>query len=195
MWLDLGCGTGHLAASLAGKGLRVIGADHDVEMGRFAAKRFQSAGRLSFLASKAESLPFLDQSLDGVVAVSLAGCLSSPDLFFKEMYRVLRPKGRAIITFTNEESLCLKTDAFFWRFLGSKKSDEKYRLYAFKEADEKLRQAGFAVRQVRYLNFFFNAGRFRIPPGRLVLSAERLSRTPMASRLARNFILLAERLL
>src|SRR5258708_34281979 len=40
LWLEVGCGPGHLAASLARLGARVVGLDLDLRMARYARRRW-----------------------------------------------------------------------------------------------------------------------------------------------------------
>jgi SAM-dependent methyltransferase len=108
-WLDVGCGTGRLTERLAAHGVDVIGIDADPAMIRHARERAIAAGRqLSYAVSTAEKLPFPDASVEGVVAVSLIGCLESSPAFYKEVVRVLKPDGAAVLTYTNGASWLLR---------------------------------------------------------------------------------------
>ena len=100
-WLDVGCGTGHLAAALAAAGLQVTGVDADSRMIAAAKTRFPE---LSFETADASFLPFPDGSVDGIVATSVLGCLEDPAGFVAEAARVLRPAGTVVLTFTNRSS-------------------------------------------------------------------------------------------
>src|SRR5262245_32030834 len=104
-WLDLGCGPGHATALLANGHNRIVGADADPYMLYAAHER---DNELELVAAHAESLPFASEALHGVVAISLTGCLAAPEECFSEIYRVLRPNGTAVITFTNRASWLLR---------------------------------------------------------------------------------------
>src|SRR6195256_3429290 len=67
LWLDVGCGPGHLAAALARLGARVVGLDLDPLMACYAQRRW----RRPFTAADAALLPVADRSCAGIVAVSL----------------------------------------------------------------------------------------------------------------------------
>jgi ubiquinone/menaquinone biosynthesis C-methylase UbiE len=201
LWVDIGCGTGYLSARLSERGLSVIGVDHDIEMIEFANERFLNhriTHRPVFVTAKADSLPFDDNTTDGVVAVSLAGCLSSPDGFFREAHRVLRKNGFVIITFTNRASLlikinwCLNKASYMIR--SPAPSDGQYRVYACAEVVDKLEKAGLRVINVRFYNFFINVGDLMIPPKPLAIYCERLSKYNISRRLGGNFIVVAHKI-
>ncbi len=200
LWLDIGCGTGYLSAKLSEMGLSVIGVDHDTKMIGFANKLFErnrKLNRLAFMTARAESLPIDDSTTDGIVAVSLAGCLSSPDKFFREAHRVLRKNGLAIITFTNRASLLIKINWCLNRAWYMMKkpadSDDRYRVYACAEAVDRLEKAGFSIITTRFYNFFLNVGDWMIPPKPLAVYCERLNRYKISHRLSGNFIIIARK--
>jgi len=201
LWLDIGCGTGDLAVKLSEMGLSVIGVDHDPRMIEFANKRFlwhSIVNRLTFTTAKAEFLPFVDNSTDGIVAASLAGCLSLPDKFFQEAYRVLRKNGFAIITFTNRTSLLLKINWCLNKTLHMIRkptdSDDQYQLYACTEIADKLQKIGFRILNTRFYNFFLNAGDRMIPPKWLAIHCERFNKYKMGHRVGGNFIIVAQKI-
>ncbi len=94
--LDVGCGTGRLAAALAERGLDAYGVDASPEMLAVARRKLPAA---SFAEGRAERLPFADGSCDRLVfwlVVHLVDRLVA----FAEAHRVLAPGGRvAIVTF------------------------------------------------------------------------------------------------
>lgn len=94
--LDLGCGTGIVAARLARPGLRVLGADTSYGMASMAFRR----GVPVVLASGTR-LPVRSSSLDAVSAVWLLHLLRDPGAvedLVAEAGRVLRPGGVFVTT-------------------------------------------------------------------------------------------------
>jgi ubiquinone/menaquinone biosynthesis C-methylase UbiE len=96
---DMGCGPGHIARYLQNAGLtRVSGVD-------LSPRMVQQAQRLNpgmaFRVGDMLELPFEDGSLAGIVA--LYAIVNIPtDLLptvFREMWRVLRPEGRLLLSF------------------------------------------------------------------------------------------------
>ncbi len=100
--LDLGCGTGNLAAALAERGYNVIGTDIAEGMIRQARMSFPSAKvDWQLLPVNWTRLPVPDGSLDAVVSSSVFEYL--PDLrhAFSECARVVRPGGYLLLTVPN----------------------------------------------------------------------------------------------
>lgn len=96
--LDVGCGTGSLAAMLADRapGARIAGVDADPEMlARARAKRPD----VDWREGRAESLPFADGSVDLVVSSLFFHHLppAGKRAVAAEILRVLRPGGRLAI--------------------------------------------------------------------------------------------------
>jgi len=93
--LDLGCGTGMLLSPLERRAKLVVGVDMSAEMLRTAKKR---AGRALLILADADHLPFADGSFDMVVSVTLLQNMPDPGKTVRELARVLRSDGKAIIT-------------------------------------------------------------------------------------------------
>lgn len=97
--LDLGCGPGHWSTRLArryGAGSRVIGLD--LAPGMIEVARRQHGDGVRWLCADAAALPLHAQSQDLIFSnLAIQWC---PDLetVLKELQRVLRPGGRALIT-------------------------------------------------------------------------------------------------
>jgi ubiquinone/menaquinone biosynthesis C-methylase UbiE len=96
--LDAGCGTGILAAHIAGHAERVIGMDISHSMLGVARARQVAQGKrnIEFLVGNAEALPFRDASFDCVVS-SAALYNTRLDRSLPELRRVVRPGGRIVV--------------------------------------------------------------------------------------------------
>lgn len=93
--LDLGCGTGALAAALCATGGRVVGLDFSLPMLRVARRR--ASGRWTVSAGDALALPFADSSLAAAAtAFTLRNVVDLPGAL-AELARVLRPGGRLAV--------------------------------------------------------------------------------------------------
>lgn len=142
--LDLGTGTGYLAFPLAKKfpASTVIGLDIVTE----TLKRNEEAagdngvGNLKFLSYDGMKLPFTDNSADTII--SRYALHHFPDIMysFGEMYRILKPDGRLIISdpAPNENDTCYFADKFM-----QMKPDGHIRFYRLNEYKEMLGQLGF----------------------------------------------------
>jgi demethylmenaquinone methyltransferase/2-methoxy-6-polyprenyl-1,4-benzoquinol methylase len=97
--LDVACGTGDLSLAIAKQtGARVIGTDFCRPMLEIAARKATtSVSLIPFVEGDALKLPFADNSFDAVsIAFGLRN-LSSVEGGLKELWRVLKPTGRAAI--------------------------------------------------------------------------------------------------
>jgi ubiquinone/menaquinone biosynthesis C-methylase UbiE len=186
-WLDLGCGTGHLSAQLAAAGLDVTAVDSDPAMVEAAATRFGDRGRLRFVVGDATALDFAPSTFDGVVATSLVGCLGESAPFFAEVQRVLRPGGRAVLTFTNRASLL---NAFARRLRRRPSAlAVAARGYTAREARRDLERAGLAVERVRFVNWFVCGGSRVFPPAPVAFRLD----GPVGALVAWNIVVVAEK--
>jgi SAM-dependent methyltransferase len=197
LWLDAGCGPGHLATRLAGAGLRVIGVDLDAASVYGARDRSREPpGRaLHLLCADACAVPLAGGSVDGVVATSLAGCLPDVAAFLREAARVLKPGGWLVMTFTNRASLLLRLNAAAARaerwLTGAPGDPVRYRLYSAGQIDGLLVEAGFQRDRLCHYSYVLNLGPSLWPPPALARRLDRDARR--GSRLARNGLVVATR--
>jgi len=102
--LDIGCGTGRVAAALAGRyAATVSGVDPSPEMLEVARGRVPG-GVVALELGTAESLPFKDGSFEGAVMQLVVHLVDRPRAF-AEAYRVLVPQGRLVISTVNPAAL------------------------------------------------------------------------------------------
>jgi SAM-dependent methyltransferase len=93
--LDVGCGTGHHLADLRARGYAAAGIDGSADMLEHA--RGLNPGADIRLAD-VDALPFPDASFDYVLCVEVLRYLPEPTACIREMARVLRPGGVALVT-------------------------------------------------------------------------------------------------
>jgi SAM-dependent methyltransferase len=93
--LDLGCGTGNVAAALVAAGARVVGVDPAARLVEVARGAVPGA---TFLEGRAEALPLPARSVDlAVSSFALIFC-PEPARAAAELARVLRPGGRLVMS-------------------------------------------------------------------------------------------------
>ena len=93
--LDVACGTGDLTVALfENTGARVIGIDFCRPMLELGARKYP---QISFVEGDALQLPFGDAAFDAVTIGFGLRNLSSTEGGLKELRRVLKPRGRAVI--------------------------------------------------------------------------------------------------
>jgi demethylmenaquinone methyltransferase/2-methoxy-6-polyprenyl-1,4-benzoquinol methylase len=98
--LDVCCGTGDLALLLKryiGESGRAVGVDFAPPMVEIARERSSGRGRIWFVQGDAESLPLPDAGFDAITIGFGVRNLSRVEVALRELHRVLRPGGRAVI--------------------------------------------------------------------------------------------------
>jgi SAM-dependent methyltransferase len=150
--LDVGCGTGANLEMLSGFG-NAEGVDISEEALAFCADK-----GLKVHKGLAESLPFEQEEFDIVTALDVVEHLDDDLAGLKEMYRVTKTGGRAL----------LFVPAFMWLW-GVQDDISNHRIrYTRKQIVDRVNQAGFEVDRATYANITFFAP---ILAGRLLMKA------------------------
>src|SRR5215210_6700061 len=101
--IDIGCGPGFLGeqmAEIVGSKGRVLGIDLSEDLLAFARNR-NTRDWLTYQSGDAKALDVSDGSFDVAVSAQVLEYLDDPDSALREMFRVLRPGGRAVIMNTD----------------------------------------------------------------------------------------------
>src|SRR5258708_15892790 len=93
--LDVGCGTGHLAGELMQRGYTAWGADLSDAMVEYAREHYS---RDRFRVGDIEQIPFPDNTFDAVMCLGVMEYLEKDEPALREMWRGLKPGGRAGVT-------------------------------------------------------------------------------------------------
>ncbi|MQA82033.1 MAG: methyltransferase domain-containing protein [Streptosporangiales bacterium] len=98
--VDVGTGTGFVAAGLAGRAATVLGVDNPPAMLAVAHNHLDELGvdRVRVLAGELDRLPLPDHSVDAAVANMVLHHAPDPAVMLTEMARVVRPGGRVAVT-------------------------------------------------------------------------------------------------
>ena len=98
MVLDAGCGTSNLSVRLENLGANVVGTDYSLEGLKIGKSK--SAGITLLMNDLNINLPFKDCSFDKIVSCNTLYLLPTENLpsVYKEIYRVLKPGGKVVIT-------------------------------------------------------------------------------------------------
>jgi len=149
--LDVGCGTG---ANL--ELLLQFGQAEGVDVADEALAFCSSRGLQNVKKGRAEDLPFDDRSFDVITGLDVVEHLDDDLLGLREMYRVLKPGGSAL----------LFVPAFM--FLWGVQDDISHhrRRYTLAEIRSAVTRAGFRVERSTYINISFF---FPILAGRLLM--------------------------
>ncbi|HEV7528646.1 MAG TPA: class I SAM-dependent methyltransferase [Solirubrobacteraceae bacterium] len=171
---DVGCSTGYLLEDIRGAypDAQLIGIDL-LAGGLRKAHELVPDARL--LHADACSLPLADASVDGVVSANLLEHIADDRRALREMARVLKPAGRAVVVVPAGPS----TFDYYDRFLGHQ------RRYARRELARKGREAGLEVVEDLHLaSLVFPA--FWLVKARNRLRFGRLEGPALAARVARD---------
>jgi ubiquinone/menaquinone biosynthesis C-methylase UbiE len=93
--LDIGCGTGHLAGELMQRGYAAWGVDLSEAMVAYAREHYDPD---RFRVGDIEQIPFPDNTFDAVMCLGVMEYLEKDEHALREMWRVLKPGGHAVIT-------------------------------------------------------------------------------------------------
>ena len=102
--LDFAAGTCWASELLSRLGVRTIAVDLSVEMMRRGRTRLSADSRLvfrddaAFVTARGQSLPFMAGSFDGVLCMNALHHLPSYASALREIFRVLKPGGRAVFS-------------------------------------------------------------------------------------------------
>ena len=105
--LDAGCGSGVTAARLMERGYAVWGIDLAEPMIRQAR---ELCGSDQFGVGDIEHIPFADNTFDVVVSLGVIEYLESDEQALREILRVLRPGGRAVVAIPSGSSPLRRLD-------------------------------------------------------------------------------------
>jgi len=109
--LILGCGEGSDEKNIKNlyPDCRIWSVDISVEM---ISRAISSHSPSQFFLAAAECLPFPSCSFDRVISREVIEHVANPALMLNEVFRVLKPDGRAVITTENEESWALENTQY-----------------------------------------------------------------------------------
>lgn len=137
--LDIGCGTGALITELQKYG-NVVGIDRSEDALKFCRER----GITNVKLGSAIKIPEPDKKYDAVMALDLLEHLDDDKEAMKEIKRVLRPDGVAIIF----------VPAFMFLWGVTDVVSEHKRRYTKKELVIRLKEMGFEIKRASYFNTF-----------------------------------------
>jgi SAM-dependent methyltransferase len=185
--LDVGCGTGTLAARLAAAGFTVTGLDPSQGMLDVMA---ESAPAVERVRGEGTELPFEDETFDVAITVAALHHVADPDdvrATLVEMVRVLRPGGQIVVWDHNPRNP-------YWKNLMARvpQDDGSERLVPEEEILGGLEEGGGEVIGSSQLGLVPDF----VPPSLLGLArvAERVvERTPGLRRLCAHNVILARR--
>jgi 2-polyprenyl-3-methyl-5-hydroxy-6-metoxy-1,4-benzoquinol methylase len=176
--LDDGCGDGIFIQDFVDRCKRVIATDISQDMLRHGKSRL--AGKpIDWIESNGTRLPFRSESFDAAVSLEVIEHVPDAAAFARELHRVLKPGGRIVISTPNRLSAYSLTDSLVrsraWicltnlirgRPLSTAGQHPPYDNWRTPDDLEALlREAGFAVEEVRTTCFLPGAPSYSLPIG------------------------------
>jgi len=185
--LDVGCGTGVLAARLAAAGYAMSGVDPSAGMLEVLRSRFPA---VEAVQASGTELPFADGSFELVLTVAALHHIADPGdvrRTLAEMVRVARPGGRIVVWDHNPRN------PYWGRLMARVPQDTgEERLIGERELLDGLARAGARIVRSLQLGLVPDF----VPPAGLRAAAalERgVERTPLIRRLGAHNVILAEK--
>jgi ubiquinone/menaquinone biosynthesis C-methylase UbiE len=136
--LDVGCGTGELLTRLAAKypEARLAGLDPVPEMLKVARRKLSV--KVELRVGWANELPWPDDSFDIVVSCNMFHYITHPVEAVREMERVLRPRGKMVITDWCDDYIACRVCNLYLRLTAK----AHYKTYRQSECASLLKEAG-----------------------------------------------------
>ncbi len=144
--LDIGCGEGTYDYRIALRGARVFGFDLDGNQLR-RAQAFHKTPSTGFVCAHADAFPLRSGQFDTVMSLCVFEHLPDDRQTLREMWRVLRPGGRILLTL---DSLSLEEIGEAWRD-GHRERHSVLQFYTHPSVGSLLEHCGFRLIRHRYL--------------------------------------------
>jgi SAM-dependent methyltransferase len=189
--LELGCGTGVFLRRVGRHGARIVGLDLSKQLLGKAREQAATLANVRLLCGDAERLPFPDGCFDAVYGSSVLHHLTLENAA-REVFRVLRPGGRAVFT---EPNILNPQVAFMFhvgltkRYFGVSPDEMAFSRF---RALITLQDVGFRPVQSVPFDFLHPA----TPPGwldRVERLGRWLERLPFVNEIAGSQLILAQR--
>jgi ubiquinone/menaquinone biosynthesis C-methylase UbiE len=154
--LDIGCGTGQLAARIHEElpAAAVVGCDFSAGMLERAANRVEA---ITWVRGDAGRLPFHDGIFDAIVSTEAFHWFPDQDGALREFHRVLRPGGRLLLALVNTPTSLVSN----LMHAGSRLVGEPFYWPTTLQMRRRVERAGFRVQEQRRI---FRLPGFLLPP-------------------------------
>ncbi|MEW6095170.1 MAG: class I SAM-dependent methyltransferase [bacterium] len=99
--LEVGCAVGYFLELAQASGWEAQG----VELSPWASQYAREKTKVQVATGKLEEVRFPDAYFDAIVMIELIEHTQNPNIFLKEVYRILKPDGMILITTPNSKSI------------------------------------------------------------------------------------------
>jgi len=139
--LDVGCGSGTIVKRLLKREKKAIGIDIGKKFVDFCQSKYKSA---IFCEADAQFLPFSSECFDTIVCSEVMEHLENPEKALKEFNRVLRPRGKLILTTPNISFLWAFVEAI-WTRIRKKMLETRHKSFTRRRLRFLLDRTGFNI--------------------------------------------------
>ena len=158
--LEVGCGQGGFSLHLANLGASVVGTDFSSKAIEISTNRqLAQESSAKFLVADAQALPFADKSFDLVVSCECLEHVPIPEKALAEMFRVLKPNGRLVLTTENYSNGMLIYWLLSWvqgkPFNSGSDVQPIDHFFLYWRVIRMMRKAGFTLARVLGAHFVF----------------------------------------
>ncbi len=150
VFLDIACGGGHLLKEAEKSGVKTAGVDISIQALSIARRNAPGA---KLFCSAGEMLPFRDESFDYAVNLGSLEHFLDPEAGLKEMNRVLKKRGRALLLLPNSFFLMIVWNVFRTGSAGRSTDQEIERLATREEWASMILDAGLKIEKVYKYNY------------------------------------------
>ncbi len=161
--LEVGCALGYFL-ELAQK------ADWEaqgVELSPWAAQYAREKTKAQVSTGKLEDIKFPDSYFDAIVMIELIEHTQTPDIFLKEVYRILKPEGMILITTPNSRSIHAKIWREKFQEILIPKIPEHLFLFSIPTIKRILELTNFKIIQLQTKTYLKRYYDYQIPAGLL----------------------------
>lgn len=158
--LDIGCGPGVMVEGFNEEGYEFFGIDAAQGMIDECKRKYGEIKNAHFSTGKIEKINFPDNHFDIIVCMGVVEYIQNNMIALREIYRVLKPGGIAVITLPNVKCpyriwnrLVIKNLGVIKEALGKKRHSLEHHEYREEDYVGDMKTVGFEVPVVFYYNF------------------------------------------
>jgi len=177
---DIGCGFGRLFPSYQPHTNTQILIDYTQHLLDQAKKELQNTQNTQFIQGNMYDLPLDDNSVDIALSIRTLHHLQTPNVFFNELHRILKPGGTAILEIPNKRNILT-----ILRYLLGRSKFNPFSKEPYAHSDtfinfhpqsiiSALNDAGFTLKKNRNTNFFRHPLFKKIIPNIVLVPLDRL---------------------